>query len=539
MPATGTLSDPGLLRLARELRAASWLSELILYGLLAASVLAFGGVRPTAYVPMWWTTLALMVLLAWRAVLVMALRRRIGPTRFAFHPSGLWLVIEDDSPYGLTSWGFDLGRPLLPSAPLLLPGALASGLVLLQLVPLPPALLQRLTSGQAELLHQSPGEWLPVSVAEWSTRLGLVFLLMALGLHGVAASLFDRRVARRRLERVVAGLGLLLAAIGLAQMAAGTREIYGLVRPRESDGGLVLFGPFVNRNHFAGYMLLVAPLAVGLLARQLSRYRERLGPRANLRRVLVGLQSSEGLGLLYALVPAIACLAGLVASNSRSGLVALVGALMVTGALQARRRRAIYWALPLALLLTAFSWFGLQRTRFGRAAGEASGRTMVWKDTLARMSGYWVLGSGFNTFGAAMSRVTLWELPKGATPWREPHEASLAQAPRMGYLAHEFTPGLGWYREAHNDYLQVLVELGLPGLLLALWAAWRVLRSLRWRPWFLAAALGLLLQSLVEFSLQLPAVVALFVVVAACGARRDEAQLPEVELESASATISS
>jgi hypothetical protein len=45
-----------------------------------------------------------------------------------------------------------------------------------------------------------------------------------------------------------------------------------------------------------------------------------------------------------------------------------------------------------------------------------------------------------------------------------------------------------------------------------------VLRSLRTRPWLFAAALGLLLQSLVEFSLQLPAVAALFVVLAACGA---------------------
>ncbi len=535
MPATGSLSDPGLLRLARELRAATWLSELSLYALLAAAVLAFGGVRPSAYVPMWWATVALVALLAWRGVLMAALRRRIGPTRFAFHPSGLWLVLEDDAPYGMTSWGFDLGRPLLPAVPLLLPLALACGLALLQLAPLPPELLRRLTGGQAEMLSRSPGEWLPISVAEWSTRRGLAFLLMALGLHAVASSLFDRRAARGRLERVLAGLGLLLSLIGLVQMATGTREIYGLVRPRESDGGLVLFGPFVNRNHFAGYMLLVAPVALGLLVRGLSRYRERLGPRANLRRVLVGLQSVEGRGLFYALVPAVACLAALVASNSRSGLVALVGALAVTGALQARRRRAVYWAVPLAVLLTAFSWFGLQRTRFGRVAEEASGRTLVWKDTLARMDGYWLLGSGFNTFGAAMSRVTLWELPKGATPWREPYESSLAQAPRMGYLAHEFTRGLGWYREAHNDYLQVLVELGLAGLLLALWAAWRVLRSLRARPWLFAAVLGLLLQSLVEFSLQLPAVAALFVVLAACGTSRAEAQAAR----SASETIHS
>ena len=148
-------------------------------------------------------------------------------------------------------------------------------------------------------------------------------------------------------------------------------------------------------------------------------------------------------------------------------------------------------------------------------------------------------GNRIARFDPGTQQFREWELPKGATPWREPYEASLAKAPRMGYLAHEFTQGLGWYREAHNDYLQVLVELGLPGLLLASWAAVRLLRSLRRRPWFFAAGLGLLLQSLVEFSLQLPAVAALFVVVSACGVCRDQAHSPGTDLESASVNIRS
>ncbi len=521
MPATGTLSDPGLLRLARELRAAAWLSELSLYGLLIASVLAFGGVRPTAYVPMWWATLALVALLVWRAVLVVALRRRIGRTRFAFHPSGLWLVIEDDAPYGLTSWGFDLARPLLPSVPLLLPGALAVALALLQVIPLPPALLQRLTGGQAELLRQTPGEWLPVSVAEWSTRLGLVFLLMALGLHAVASSLFDRREARRRLERVLAGLGLLLSAIGLVQMAAGSREIYGLVKPRESDGGLVLFGPFVNRNHFAGYMLLIAPLAVGLLARAFSRYRERLGPRANARRVLVGLQSSEGLGMLYALVPAVACLAGLVASNSRSGVVALVGALALTGALQAKRKA---------------------RRLLGPAAGAVvDGLLLVRAAAHAlRPRGRRGLGPDPGLEGHAGAHGRLLAAGLGPQHLRRRHEPGdavgaaqgshpLARAPR-GLPGQGPTHGLPGPRVHAGAGLVPRGPQRLPAGAgrdgrgrAAARAVGRVARAAFTAGTALvlfAAAVALLLQSLVEFSLQLPAVAALFVVVAACGSGR-------------------
>jgi O-antigen ligase len=131
------------------------------------------------------------------------------------------------------------------------------------------------------------------------------------------------------------------------------------------------------------------------------------------------------------------------------------------------------------------------------------------------MPGLWLTGSGFNTFASAVSRTTAWALPKGATPWQDPEETSVSQNPQMAFFSPRGAEGLGWYREAHSDYLQLLVEVGVPGLLIALAAVARLLWLVRGDPYFTAALLGVLLHELVDFDLQVPAVAALFAVVSA------------------------
>ena len=65
-------------------------------------------------------------------------------------------------------------------------------------------------------------------------------------------------------------LGVLLALVGIVQLAllgqdvyTGMR-IYGFWRPRNLL--TTPFGPFVNKNHFAGWMVMVMPLAAGYMA---------------------------------------------------------------------------------------------------------------------------------------------------------------------------------------------------------------------------------------------------------------------------------
>jgi len=134
----------------------------------------------------------------------------------------------------------------------------------------------------------------------------------------------------------------------------------------------------------------------------------------------------------------------------------------------------------------------------------------VWSDTVERLDGLIWLGTGLDTFQTAMGSSTRWTLPEGATPWTD-QEAALE--PGQGYYIPE--GGGGRFREAHDDYLQLLVESGAPGLVLALVGLGAALAAQRRDTWTLAALLGVMLHSLVDFPAQIPAVAALFVAVAA------------------------
>jgi O-antigen ligase len=495
----GTVSDSGLLLSARRLRAFSWWLEIVLGVAVAGSVAALASVRSWAQLPLFLLGAAALAFAALRAREVRRLRERLGERTIAFHPSGRWLSFDAHPTYGLSAWSFDLQTPLVPAAPLLRPGLAFVAWVALQLVPMPAGI--------------APG-----TLSRLDTLRGLGFLLAMLALHTAAAASFAQREARQRFRRLVAVVGLTVSLVALVQVASGTSRIYGLFEPLES-GAQTLFGPFVNRNHFGGYMLLALPIALGLLRSAASAYRRRIGSGANVRRVLVSLGAVEGTELLFAALAPVACLAGLVASTSRGALLAFVlSAVLVL--LQRRRRDGLLFAgLALAAGATVFGAYGLERieARLETAGRDRAARTLVWQDAVSRMGGYWLRGSGFNTFAWAMSRAVPFEMPVGATPWPDDVTTS-AISPESEWPAIRVPtalPGLSWYREAHNDYVQLLVETGLPGLLLALWGAARLLRAARADSWLLAAVTALLLHELVDFDLQIPAIAVLFATTAA------------------------
>jgi O-antigen ligase len=339
----------------------------------------------------------------------------------------------------------------------------------------------------------------------------LAFLL----LHQAAAAGFSHGPARRRFRKMLAWLGAALGLAALAQLASGTRLVYGVFEPLE--GGLP-YGPFVNRNHFAGYMLLVLPIALGLLADAWRAYARRLGDNPNARRALVGLQTREGTRLVYAALPPLLGIGALLASTSRGGILAFFAALALAAAGIRARKGTPAWAAALVFAAVALTWFGLERleVRFLKASDDAPGRTVVWRESLQALNGSrWATGYGFNAYADALSRVPAWALPRGATPWPEAVAVPLASGERVGYRAPGDLPGLAWYREAHSDYVQLLVETGVPGLLLGLWAGLAALAAARRDPWLFAALAGVLMHVFVDFDLQIPAIPALLVVLAA------------------------
>jgi O-antigen ligase len=500
-----TVSSPDMMAAARLVRSLQGLLEIALWITIAGSVLAFGSVHHWAYTVLWVACFALAVLAFAHAAAASALRQRVGAAhRVAFHVSGRWLVVEPHPADRALGWSIDLAARVLPRGPLLLPGLAMVALGLMQVAPFAPRV---------------------ASIAPEDTRRGITFVLAFVLLHQAAAVAFAQRGARRRFRRVVAWLGAFVSLAALVQLASGTRLVYGFFHPLE--GGQP-YGPFINRNHFAGYMLLAVPVALSLLAEAWRSYARRVGDNPNLRRWLVGLQTPEGTALLYAALPPLVGIGALLASTSRGGILAFAAALALAAAGVKARRGTPVWAAALVFVAVALTWFGLERlqVRFLRSPDDAPGRTVVWRESVQAMHGIrWVSGYGLDTFAEALSRVPAWVLPRGATPWPEPVEVPLLSGERVGYRAPGDLPGLTWYREAHNDYVQLLVETGVVGLLIGLWAAFSTLAAARGDPWLFAALAGVLMQCFVDFDLQIPAICALFVSLAALPTAR-MARLP-------------
>jgi len=351
----------------------------------------------------------------------------------------------------------------------------------------------------------------PLSINPGQTRLGVAFLggfaILFLGL----TRYLDGRKIRRILPGIVA-VGVLLSLIGIIQRASYNGRIYGFWIPRAgllpftSDGGP--FGPFINRNHFAGWMLMALPLSLAYLAALFQTGMRGVRPDRGSR--LAWFSSREAnLGLLVSSGVLIMGLA-LLLTLSRSGITCLAVALLLSAITTVRRRvrlrGAIYVAYLLAFVALTVSWAGIDAIaqRFERADDDLGGRLGAWSDALAVIRDFPVVGTGLNTYGTAM----------------------------LLYQKHGV--GLVHYAEAHNDYLQLLAEGGLlvttPALIAVVLFALEVRRRFReaeddltgyWiRLGAVTAAMALGLQEAGEFSLQMPGNAALFVVICSFAVRR-------------------
>jgi len=390
--------------------------------------------------------------------------------------------------------------------------------IAVQLVPLPIRVLGALSPGTDRFLAQynvaynlQPPSWHTLSVSPPATATALVlFLALSLLLLGLVGLL--SRMPLARLANVLALFGLVVALFAILQRAAAgdalRPPIYGFWH---SEQGGRPFGPFVNPNHFAGWMVLALSLTIGYFfglshASWVQRGR-RLGAwliwltRPDAGRVaLVGLC---GLAMATAVV----------LSRSRSGVAALLVSLMVFGFRAVRQSAG---ALPKiaavatlgAVLVGALAWGGSDAVvaKFGRSSVDMPGRLRAWHDAVHIASDFPVFGSGLGTFGLTM-------------------------------LVYQSGPRDVSYTQAHNDYLQVAAEGGALVAAAALILV-AVIALLAWQrgsrdadpvaSWIRTGAaaglVGMAAQSTVEFSLQMPGIALLFVVLVAIAVHRPSEQ---------------
>lgn len=384
-----------------------------------------------------------------------------------------------------------------------------------QLLPLPRSVVLQLQPATDRFLSNfllgyaaNPSPTLPLSIDPAKTAIGLT-LLMAFSLFLIGLIRHIPHTSAENLARRLTILAAVMAAFAVAQKALsgpdGTEKIYGFWRPYSPGNP---FGPFVNRNHFAGWMLLAAPVAAGYALGLFERARPR-GRGLERWRRWVG--SPEGSQAIVVVLAVLSMGASIVVSGSRSGMIGFLVAVVVTSVFiwrrfAKRRRSTLFVVAGVALAVGLVLWSaGLQSVvlRFATASDDVGGRLSAWRDTERIIRDFPYFGTGIDAYGTAM-------------------------------LLYQTGDRHFFYREAHNDYLQIAAEGGamvaVPALLIGTLLAVQIHRRFAERrdpvmTWWIragavAALAGIATQSAVEFSLQMPGNAALFLVVLALAVHR-------------------
>lgn len=382
--------------------------------------------------------------------------------------------------------------------------ALAIGV---QLVPLPRHLLALLSPKSVEILSRysltfaAEGANHPISINPSATAISLVGLA-ALGLYLAGLPALLSRTDLRSLPRNLICFAIPLALFGIYTRQHNNGLVYGFWHTQERDYSNG-FGPFINRNHFAGWMLMVTSLAIGMLCGRIESAVDRVPP--GWRNRLVWLSTSSASRTVLAAMAVVVMAVSLVWTVSRSGIIGFVGALLCFVWLLARRRRVSgLTRLGVACLLgtvlvVSVSWRGIDDLRRWFAdTTDVESRLAAWQDGWRVVRDFPLTGTGINTYRDGML-------------FYQKHMLNL----RMSH--------------AHNDYLEWLAEGGLliavPGMIALAVLTAAIVKNLNaardnaYGYWIRAgAAVGLIaigIQEAVEFSLHIPANSLLFATLAA------------------------
>jgi len=352
-----------------------------------------------------------------------------------------------------------------------------------QLVPLPPGVWRSLPGRMAftDPLISPHNLWRPWSLVPGATVNAVSSLVVPLAMLVLATGV--REEQKRWIPVAVLAVVALALLFGLLQFT-GAR----IGNPFVNGTPGAVDGMIANRNHFA---LL---LAIGLLIAPM--WGVGTGSTSRVR-------APVALGIVLLLVLTI------LASGSRAGIalgvVALVlGLLMSRRGVKAALRRYPRWTLPAigAGIVALIAIFVLASVAAGRAASidrlfvddtDAGIRSRGLPTVIAIIRTYFPFGSGLGSFN----------------PIFRLHEPFALLKPT-------------YFNHAHNDFLEVVLTAGLPGLLLLVAGiVWWACRSVAaWRDEAVMPRLGsatlllILLASIVDYPARTPLVMAIATIAA-------------------------
>ena len=383
--------------------------------------------------------------------------------------------------------------------------ALVAGLlaITVQVIPLPASIVAGLSPHRGHIANairfarfDEPGPaWTTISVDPFATVIALGTMALGVLIFWTARALFSGG-STRSVCRALAFLGALAAVTAVLAKALSPRSVLLMLEPDARSASP--FGAFVNRNHFGGWLLMVAAPVTGYFVARLRIHRVRR------RRFAGSVGPLTTSGVLFTAIAVFLIVGILLLTLSRSALAGLGVAALVAWRLGRPRMNLERTGLPArlglagALLLIVLVFVDVDRwaarlTQGFEAGAAPLGRVTIWQESMPIARDFWLTGTGAGTFSDAMIV----------------YQQSRVWVGSMRRWAH--------FNNAHSHYLQVLCEGGLLLALPSLWALGAVtvlgFRAVRtdkgemfWVRVGAAAGLaGLATQSVWEISLIMPA----------------------------------
>ena len=302
-------------------------------------------------------------------------------------------------------------------------------LTALQLVPLPAEISNRLSPKISEYRAEfDTGDKVCLSLAPEESRFAISKVWLAFAAIILGSRLFRDESGIRFLLSAIAINGTLIAGVGIVQRMGGFPELFW-PEPTEITG-LGPFGPFYNRNNAAGYLVCCLPAALSLLAVQ------------NLSGTSSRLAAMPGINLQFLTSLAIAATtSGILLTLCRGSYVALVGCALVVLVFRFKNQTSRRFVVSQLLAISAVVIYFVaiySSSAIGDRIREinpedASDLILHWKDDLRMALDHWATGCGLGVY-------------------------------QFANRAYQSAGGVKWFAYSENQYLEILISLGVLGL---------------------------------------------------------------------------
>jgi O-antigen ligase len=366
---------------------------------------------------------------------------------------------------GLASWWFEAGvseKKSIVFPYLFIPVGLGTLLVLFQSWPLPDWIGQTVLGDQIRYFKNFsgvPDQWPSISLNRDGTWTQFGQLVMAIAGMCLGCRYFRTTEQMKLLFAVCTINGAALSFFGIIHaLTSNTPDrIFWVI---ELINGGMPFGPYVNRNNAAGYLIICLGCSIGLITLMLAK--DKKGPKAlgtkdlpfwsQFKLLLLKFISELDAKKLSCLFAAAIISVGIIASLSRGGVLAMLVAMLITLLFYGMARKPNFTGfifLPVVLLVLFFAgWLGFGEKviqRFDHVKTSEISQTDVrlqhWIDTWPAVGDTGLFGAGAGAY------------PGIHRPYFSSKETVV-------------------FTHADNHFFQGIVETGWPGfvLLMSAWA---------------------------------------------------------------------